>query len=229
MRYFGGKARLGKQIAQRINELCGVIENYYEPFCGMCSVMEHIEAHHRHGSDIQPDLILLLQAIMDGWIPPTDISEDEYNNLKISKPSALRGFVGFGCSNSGKFYGGYARDSTNRNYALNAYNGILKKKDRLIGSEFHYLAYTDLKVVDSVIYCDPPYNNTTGFTVGSFDTSLFWEWVRKLSVNNIVIVSEYNAPNDFQVIWEREVKTDMNNTHNKKIPRIEKLFSLSFK
>ena len=229
MRYFGGKARLGKQIANHINLLCGDIENYYEPFCGMCSILENINATNKYGFDLHEDLILLLNAVNDGWIPPTSISEDEYNILKKSEPSILRGFVGFGCSNSGKFFGGYARDSTGRNYTQNAHNSILKKVQKFGNVIFKNQAYDILNVKDSVIYCDPPYNNTTGFTVGKFDSNKFWEWVRNISVENIVIVSEYNAPEDFNVIWEKPVKTDMKNNNNRKINRVEKLYSINFK
>lgn len=229
MRYFGGKSRLGKQIATHINLLCGVIENYYEPFCGMCSVFENINAKNKYGFDLHKDLILLLNAVNDGWIPPTSISEDEYNILKKAEPSALRGFVGFGCSNSGKFFGGYARDKTDRNYAQNAYNSIMKKVKKFENVTFKNQPYDSLNTKNSVIYCDPPYNNTTGFTVGKFDSNEFWQWVRDTSKENIVIVSEYNAPEDFNVIWEKSVKTDMNNNKNGKINRVEKLYSINFK
>ena len=229
MRYFGGKARLGKAIATKIHELCGLeIENYYEPFCGMCSVMENINAINRYGSDLQPDLILLLSAIQSGWLPPTVVSEEEYDELKKAEPSPLRGFVGFGCSNSGKFFGGYARDKTGRNYAQNAHNSIIKKGAKLNNVSFTNKQYNDLSITNSVIYCDPPYDNTTGFTVGDFNSQDFWDWVRIMSKDNIVFVSEYNAPDDFNVVWKKTVKTDMNNSSLKKIARIEKLYSINF-
>lgn len=47
-----------------------------------------------------------------------------------------------------------------------------------------------------------------------------------MSVNNIVLVSEYNAPNDFVCIWEKEVTTNINHCKNEKNKndRIERLY-----
>jgi hypothetical protein len=51
--------------------------------------------------------------------------------------------------------------------------------------------------------------------------------MRNWSKNNIVIISEYNAPVDFKCVWEQKVKLDICDADNKKKDRIEKLFSLS--
>ena len=50
---------------------------------------------------------------------------------------------------------------------------------------------------EAVIYCDPPYANTTEYKEGDFDSKEFWEWCRKASRNNHIYISEYNAPDDF--------------------------------
>ncbi|MDD3138947.1 MAG: hypothetical protein PHX08_08250 [Lachnospiraceae bacterium] len=50
-----------------------------------------------------------------------------------------------------------------------------------------------------------------------------------MSKNNIVLVSEYNMPDDFECIWNKEVKAnfDANRTSNDdKNNRVEKLFIL---
>ena len=44
-----------------------------------------------------------------------------------------------------------------------------------------------------------------------------------MSKDNIVLISEYNMPNDFECIWEKEHKTSLDKNDNQKI-RIEKLF-----
>lgn len=51
---------------------------------------------------------------------------------------------------------------------------------------------------NSVIYCDPPYNNTAQYVTGDFDTNAFFEWCRKQT--ELVVVSEYDAPDDFQCV-----------------------------
>jgi DNA adenine methylase len=222
MKYFGGKNRLGKQIAEVINSFS--VQSYHEPFCGLYSVGRHVMAPKRSGADTHPDLIHLLQAIQTGWIGPYNITEAQYKELQIAPTSALRGFVGFGCSFGGKFFGGYARDKTGRNYATNAARSLIKLTPQIRNVTFFQQSYFDYVKGDALVYCDPPYKDTTGFSCGDFDPDIFWKWVRWLSQDTIVLVSEYTAPSDFEVIWEKLVRTDMNNACNQKLSRVEKLF-----
>lgn len=223
MKYFGGKVRLGLQLADIINEI-RLADSYHEPFCGMYSVGRHIKTRERSGADAHPDLVLLLKAVQDGWVGPQNISEFTYNICKKSSPSALRAFVGFGCSFGGKFFGGYARDRTKRNYAKNASRSLKKLSSTLRGVHFYQQDYLAYMGGADIIYCDPPYRGTTGFSHGKFDSNTFWEWVRGLSKRAIVLVSEYEAPDDFEVVWQKPVKTDMNSKTGQKLSRIESLF-----
>jgi len=219
MRYFGGKARIGKAIAEVINTLEGI---YWEPFCGMFSVGKYVK-HRRVATDLQPDLILLLTAVRDGgWFPPNIVTEDEYNQLKTADPSPLRAFAGFGCSNSGKFFGGYAREKSGRNFAKNAVNSLAKLRPMIQGVEFRCNDYNS-NIPADIVYCDPPYDGTCGFTVGKFSSMDFWLWVTNRSRNSIVLVSEYTAPIGFSAIWQKEVSTDMNSAEGK-LQRVEKLY-----
>lgn len=224
MRYFGGKARLGRQIASVINDVGS--RTYHEPFCGMFSVGRHVKAN-RSGSDIHEDLILLLNAVASGWTGPTNLTEEEYREQKTAEPSPLRAFAGFGCSFGGKFFGGYARNNTTRNYASNASKSLVKLYPMIQGVEFRCQNYLDYEPIHDVIYCDPPYAGVTGFSSGDFNSNAFWDWVRKISKDSKVFVSEYEAPKDFKVVWEKSVKTDMNSKDSTKLPRIERLFSLT--
>jgi DNA adenine methylase len=104
VRYFGGKVRLARELSGIVNRYG--VQTYHEPFCGMFSVGSLVTAPQRTAADNHKDLILLLQALRDGWVGPDVVTEAEYDVLKSAEPSALRAFVGFGCSNSGKFFGG---------------------------------------------------------------------------------------------------------------------------
>lgn len=57
----------------------------------------------------------------------------------------------------------------------------------------------------AVVYCDPPYNSTTGYTeAGGFNFDEFIDWACKLATRCRVYVSEYNIPDDrFEIIGER--------------------------
>lgn len=224
MRYFGGKVRLARELSRIINEYG--VESYHEPFCGMFSVGSLVTVPTRSGADTQKDLILLLNAVRDGWVGPEEITEEDYALLKDDFPSPSRAFAGFGCSNSGKFFGGYARESTDRNFAANARSSLLKLAPKIHDVEFWHESYLEYNGYADLIYCDPPYVKTTGFTTGAFDTKVFWKWVREQSRHSIVLVSEYTAPDWATEVWQKEVRTDMNSKAGGKIPRIEKLFTV---
>lgn len=217
--YFGGKARIGRKLATVINQYTEG-KTYCEPFCGMYSVGSKVIAGVKIASDSHPDLILLLQAVKDGWEPPSELSEAQYQRLKEEEPSALRGFAGFACSFGGKFFGGYARNGS-RNYADVGRRNMLRLHPLIQDTSFVCRDYRE-SPESHVTYCDPPYEKTTGFSVGVFNSSEFWDWCRER--NGIVLVSEYSAPEDFEVVWSKPVRTDMRTKANGRERRVEKLF-----
>jgi hypothetical protein len=74
--------------------------------------------------------------------------------------------------------------------------------------------------------CDPPYRETTGY-YHKFDSDEFWDVVRKWSAENIVVVSEYSAPEDFKCVLEMPTKTDLRTKKNGKEDRIERLYEIT--
>jgi len=230
MQYFGGKARCGKQIANYINKFLTNEKSYIEPFIGGANVTQYItdECKSKTGYDINPYLIECYKALLENKSFPKILTKEEYYHIKSNKDEnlALTGFVGFGCSFAGKWFGGFA-SSKERNYCLNAYNSLMKKKLHLEKVTFICQNYLELNPQNTVIYCDPPYSNTTQYDYcPDFDSNLFWETIRKWSKNNIVIISEYISPNDFKCVAEFKTKTDIRNKNNLKESRIEKLFMI---
>lgn len=51
---------------------------------------------------------------------------------------------------------------------------------------------------DSIVYCDPPYQDTAQYITGNFDNTAFWNWCRQQT--ELVVVSEYAAPDDFECV-----------------------------
>ena len=180
----------------------------------------------RIGSDYQEDIILLLKSIQKGtFIFPDKVSEKEYNDIRHKESSALRAFIGFGCSFSGKWFGGYARDKNNRNYALNAQNSLLKKAENFKGVIFLHKDYREWEPTNCLIYADPPYKATTKIHGDKFNHEEFWQIIRNWSKDNTVIISEYQAPDDFNCIKEINTKTDISGKSGK-YNRVERLFKL---
>lgn len=202
MRYLGGKCRLAKGISEVILGSTISRRRYIEPFVGGGAVAVKMAPHFEQVrlSDTLHDLILMYQALQDGWVPPDEVSEDLHRQLRDQFPSALRGFVGLGCSYAGKFFGGYAKDSKGtRNYAAEAKRGLLRDMQQLQNAVFIISDYRHLNIGDGdVVYCDPPYANTSGYTVGDFDSDAFWSVARGWhKMGAAVFVSEYTAPDDW--------------------------------
>jgi len=229
MRYFGGKTRTCKQISEILQANLQEDRLFVSAFVGGGWV-ECLIRGSKLCCDKHSYLIAMYQELQKGWNPPRFLTKEEYAYVKShpdEKPY-LTGFVGFGCSFAGKWFGGYAKDSTGRNFCLNAYNSIMKKMEGFRDTTFECKDYRDLKPSNCVIYCDPPYSGTTQYSkkiVGDFDSDEFWSTMRKWSEDNIVVISEYKAPEDFDTIWSQEVKLDIRDANNKKKKRVEKLFT----
>lgn len=224
MRYFGGKARIAKRIADYLKSVRRPEQTYVEPFVGSANVFCLME-NDRMGSDGHPDLVMLLKDIQSGeFVYPENVTEEQYKELKFSSPSSLRAFVGFGCSYAGKWFGGYARDG-NRNFCKNASSVLIKKSTMLKGAIFEHCDYRELNLPDGcLIYCDPPYVNHTPIHGKKFNTDEFWDVVRGWSKNHRVLVSEYLAPSDFVSVLDIRTKTDIIGTSGQ-YERVERLFS----
>ena len=182
----------------------------------------------------------MYKALQNGWVPPLELSEDEYFHIKNNTTYAIakygdtlpqiRGVVGFAYSYAAKWFGGYCRGYNDkgepRDYIREGYNNIMKQLPNIMSVKFHNCSYDKLDIPEnSIIYCDPPYRNTTKYK-DSIDYEQFYQWCRdkKLEGHNI-FVSEYNMPDDFICVWEKELNSSLTkDTGSKKA--IEKLFTL---
>jgi DNA adenine methylase len=183
----------------------------------------------REASDINPYLIAMYQKLQKGWIPPDDVSEDMYRWAKSKDggcPDYLKGFIGIAGSWGGKWFAGYARDpKSDRNYFTNAKNSLLKMLPIFQGVDFSCQTFSGIKPNGQLIYCDPPYEDTTKYDFcGLFDSRLFWDTMRLWSRTNAVVISGYKCPDDFATVFETQTRTDLGNKDNRKIPRVERLF-----
>ena len=179
MRYLGGKSKLAKPIATTIYNTCDCTDVYIEPFVGGGSILCELAPMFGEclACDNQQDLILLWQALKDGWIPPSVLSQAQYDELKQSLPSALRGFAGFPCSFGGKWFGGLAKGGfakgEPRNHIDEGKRNCLKQSTKISNVNFVCCDYRQIEPdPGNVIYCDPPYMGTTGYG-SNFDHEIF--------------------------------------------------------
>ena len=232
MQYFGGKQRISKDLSVFFNAQLKNNQPFVDLFCGSCNIISKIDDNRlRIANDKHYYLIEMWKALQNGWDIPDKITEEEYNYIKNNKDknSALTGFVGFGCSYSGKWFGGYARNNTNRNYCLNAKNSNLKILPKIKDVVFYNLDYKEVDIpIGSLVYCDIPYKNTTSYCkneVGEFNHEEFYQWVKDNSDKYDIYISEYkkNVPDDFEIVWEKNSKKDIRNKNNKREDTIEVL------
>ena len=227
MQYMGGKSRISKQIAEVLNSAIDKDTPFVSLFCGSCAIESKVQADVKILNDKHPYLIAMWQALQNGWMPPDVVTKEEYYRVKdnMDENPALTGFVGFGCSFGGKWWGGYAKDKRGDDYCGQAKRGLLKDLSGVANATFTCIDYKDVEIPDgAVVYCDPPYANTTGYTVGQFDTNEFWDYMRQLSKRCEVYISEESAPDDFECIWSQELTRTLDYNKSNQPKKVEKLF-----
>ena len=169
MQYMGDKSRISKQIAEVLNSTINKDTPFVSLFCGSCAIESKVQADVKILNDKHPYLIAMWQALQKGWMPPDVVTKEEYYRVKanMDQNPALTGFVGFGCSFGGKWWGGYAKDKRGDDYCGQAKRGLLKYLVGIQSATFTCLDYHDVEIPDGAfVYSDPPYVNTTGFIVG---------------------------------------------------------------
>lgn len=228
MQYLGGKSKIRKQVA-RFLESVREGRDYLEPFVGGGWVLQEMSGR-RTASDGNTALIAMYQALQHGWIPPDYVSEDEwrhYRKMDCVVADPMMAFARFGCGFGGDWNGGYARSKGKTCYAATSKRSLLKQLPMIQDVEFVACDYTDHRPSDMLIYCDPPYANTTSYgAFNGFDHNEFWKTMREWSVNNTVVVSEYSAPDDFICVAEFESRMGLTNNGTRPV-RTEKLFMLA--
>ena len=222
MMYMGSKYKIGKRIIEAIkNDLKeqNLTEmTWVEPFAGSLGMLFHTGGifGKRIASDVDEDVITLWQRMQEGYVPPEDVTAEIYQSVRFNQsqhPKELVAFIKNGCSFGGKSWGGFAKpDSGGRNYPAEASRLCQKKIARCMDVEFFHCVYQNLEKIavtkfnqQTVVYCDPPYANTTGYSKDGFSHQEFWAWCVEMAKRGpIVYVSEYSKPDsvDADLIWE---------------------------
>lgn len=208
---------------------------FVDLFCGSCNVVAEIDnKYHRIANDKHKYLITMWKAMQKGWVPPDTCSEEEYKHIKsnLDEDMALSGFIGFACSFGGKWFGGYARrKDAYRNYCIQGKRGNIKLIENMKNVVFENKDYKELDIpYGAIVYCDIPYKEKTQFSVrecGKFYHDEFYEWVEKNKYNFDIYISEYkeSVPDGFEIVWEKESRTDLGNINNEKTKTTEVLIT----
>lgn len=203
------------------------IKTYIEPFVGGANIIDKIKCEEKIGNDKNITLIALHQqgqkdnsvipesGNSDWWYEAKDLYKKYQGGYQIEefmplwKVGAIEFFGSF-CK--GGFSRGYAKNVPGRDYYNEAYNSFIlqTQKEEYKNIKFESGNYDKFSNCNNcLIYCDPPYQGTKtyGYAFESkFDYNVYWNWIREVSKNNFVVVSEQNLPEDFIILWEKEVK-----------------------
>lgn len=242
MKYMGSKSRIAKYIVPIIHQRMKDygLKTYVEPFVGGANIIDKIVCENKIGCDKQKYLIALYQNLDKIDSLPDFVTKEHYSEVRDCYNRKLDTFedwyigaIGFLASYNGRFFdGGYAglvktKAGTSRNYYAEAKRNLEKQIPNLKDVEFKCGDYrtTCSDLEDALIYCDPPYFGTKQYGISqNFYHDEFWEWCRKMSKRNIVLISEQTARYDFECIWGMKTKRTIDN--NKRVQVKEKLFEI---
>ncbi|MDB4308201.1 DNA adenine methylase [Gammaproteobacteria bacterium] len=229
--YHGGKQRIGERIAKTIvNESMQIeddydfkIKGYCEPFCGMMGVYRHIpRLFQKEGldklkykaGDLNESVIKMWLSSKGKWKPSSDItSRKQFMSLKGNgRSSSKKGFIGHMYGYGGQYFRPF-RDGVSKNRLKRSIENIKAISDETSNVSFSHGKYTQFsRLKNHIIYCDPPYRIQSQYYDERdnrlcFDTDEFIQWCIKMSAHNIVFVSEYKMPKEFDKIFSVKAKT----------------------
>ena len=238
MKYMGSKNRIAKYILPIILKDRKPNQYYVEPFVGGGNMIDKVDGL-RIGADANKYLVSMWNGLLQGLDKPMEISKElysrartEYNNgTNIEFNDFMIGWIGWMGSFNGRFFdGGYSGKTETRNYIDEQIRNTLKQVEFIRDVNFIHSDYKNLELPkNSIIYCDIPYKNSKQYSFSKdFDYDKFWQWCReKAKQGHHIFISEYNAPDDFECLWQQEVKSSLsaNGIAGGNKVSVEKLFT----
>ncbi len=201
--------------------------------CGGANMIDKVpDTFKRIGYDLNGHVIQAMIDIRDNPESLLDkFSAEEREFWKKQEPTPLFSHACIVTSFGGDFRdGGYAREKGSDDTTFCGYGkrNALKQSPKIQGVQFICDSYENLDFENCIIYNDPPYKNSRGYKTGKFDHDKFFDWCREQAKKNVVFVSEYNAPDDFELVWQGEIKTNFASNRKKATHNaVEKLFKVN--
>lgn len=222
MHYLGSKARHADDIIAITCANRRADQWYVEPFVGGGNMINKVpQGAGRIANDKNYGMVALLDQLGNhGWVPPEAMNESQWRKIMKQKCEALDqpgralfAFAATGPTFGSMWCGQWAKDYEGKEGTRyrQARDAALRDAPGLAGIKFfdgEYLALEPHIPQGSLIYCDPPYANTTEYSgakrkieVDSAKTNLwkpskFWQWCDHLidDLGCSVFVSEYHGP-----------------------------------
>ena len=233
MAYVGGKSKNANHIINLLNNKKYDGMNYIEPFVGYAHILRRVINKKSYtASDANGLVYSLLKGIQDKTTKYPSITKRQYYILKEQQNESFkRAIAAFCYSYNGKEFGGYtvrSADGSRSDYPSERkrYYDSLRDNPTFMRTKLLHRDYKKIKQPKGkLIYCDPPYQGTTGYGESSFNHDAFWDVMRRWSKSNIVFISEYNAPRDFKVVAKDFKRSSLSGVGARSV-RVEKVFSM---
>lgn len=237
MLYLGGKRKIQKDIVPIINNLIFVnnIKTYIEPFVGGANIIEAVKCENRIAYDINKDLIELYKHVQNGGGLPEHVNKEIFDQVKYNKEQ----YEGWYIAAVG-FLGGYRGRGINDTCGVyddaEDYRNTYKCKKETFEKQIPLLKdihfenkdYREVNAQGCLIYCDPPYKGTVQYINNKgknrFNSETFWDWCREMSKKNIVLISEQEGPEDFDIILDIEITRCITSKRREQNKKNERLF-----
>lgn len=211
-----------------------------DAFCGGCNLLDKVpNKFKRIANDKNEYLIAMWKCLQQGNRFAETISRDLYSKARDAYrkedfshfTKGEIGWIGFMGSYNGRWVdGGYSgHDVNGRDYISEQIRNTLSQMPLLLDVDFRCGSYEEIKLPPAdktTIYCDIPYKGVKQYTTSkNFDYEMFYDWCREKHAEGYrIFVSEYQMPDDFKCVWQKQITNSMNQTITKK--PIEKLFML---
>ena len=226
MKYMWSKNRISKYLLPIILKDRKPNQWYVEPFVWGANMIDKVDGNRIWG-DINKYLVSFLQKLSHWEFKYRNnfYTREQYNEIRYNKEEYERAevwYVWINCSYWWSWFESYSWKSNTakweRNYQQEAIRNIEKQLPWLKGVHFEIADYTKISTpfiddwkTGAIIYCDKPYKWVREYNFDKwFNHTEFWEWCREKKKEwHTVFVSEYNAPEDFKCVWEKEVKSSL--------------------
>ena len=243
IKYMGSKSRIAKYIVPIIQECIddNSLQAYIEPFVGGANIIDKIKCSERIGLDKNQYLIALFRHLQEGGKLLDEVPRELYNEVRANYKNGKHedwfvGNVGFLASYNGRWFdGGYANPVWEKTTKGLKYRDYYQEGKRNLESQIAdckdirfcvgcYEEEYSFGGQNYMIYCDPPYQNSKQYANSvDFNYEIFWQFVRNWSKEHFVLISELQAPDDFDVVWKKPVSRSIKTTD--KSTAVEKLFA----
>ena len=234
----GSKNRIVNDILPIILKQRKQNQWFVDMFCGGCHVIQYVDGK-KIANDKNKYLIAMWKGLQENRNRPKIIEKElysrartEYNNgINIDFDDFMIGWIGWMASYNGRFFdGGYSGHdvtTSHRDYISEQIRNTEEQIKYLTDVKFFSKEYFEFEFKEPcLIYCDIPYKDTKQYaTSRDFNYDKFFDWCRKMAKNgHTMFVSEYQAPDDFICVWEKEITNSMN--QKKTYKPIERLFTI---